>query len=51
MLVKNKNFDLNLNEALIRMRKHSVKSKSGFTKSLKIKAPSTRGRLAGPAKA
>lgn len=47
--VQDKN-DLNLDNALERMRKYVSKSKNEFSKSLKVQPPSTKGRLAGPAK-
>lgn len=47
-LMQNKT-DLSLNEALTRMRKYAVKSKSSFSASLNVTSPDTSGRLAGPA--
>lgn len=44
------NQDDNLDEALLRMKKHADKTRSSFAKMLKLKAPSVTGRLAGPAK-
>ncbi len=46
-----KHSDLNLDQALKRMRRHAEKSKSSFARSLQVKAPDTYGRLSGPSKA
>lgn len=41
--------ELNLRKALNRMRLHARKTQSAFADSLKVQAPDTSGRLAGPA--
>lgn len=49
--VKQNTTKLSLDKALNRMYTYAEKSKPSFAHALKIKAPTTHGRLAGPAKA
>ncbi|GAD89968.1 hypothetical protein VHA01S_030_00430 [Vibrio halioticoli NBRC 102217] len=51
-VVTNKTKDVNVDEAIKRMKTHASKNKSSFAKALKVKAPkSAYGCLAGPVKA
>ncbi|EIZ1550015.1 hypothetical protein MOU90_002634 [Vibrio parahaemolyticus] len=48
----NKVNDIDMDKAILRMKRHASKSQPLFAKNLKVKAPkSTYGRLSGPAKA
>lgn len=42
--------DLEMDQALLRMKAHAPKARENFLRALALKAPDVRGRLAGPAK-